>query len=76
MSSEQGLWSLNRTCRQSLPRSHLHKGTSSCGRTRTDLDEYITEINNRPRKIPASATPNEVFQGRSTSQDTQCCTSN
>jgi len=45
----------------SLPR-YLPKGTSFDDVTQTELDEYITEINNRPRKVLGWLTPAEVFQ--------------
>nr|WP_170192057.1 IS30 family transposase [Rhodoglobus vestalii] len=58
-------------------RRYLPKGTSFADLTQTELDEYTTEINNRPRKILGWATPNEVFQELSSNQTTTpCCTSN
>jgi IS30 family transposase len=43
-------------------RKYLPKGTSFENLTQVELDEFITEINNRPRKILDWATPAEVFQ--------------
>ena len=43
-------------------RKYLPKGTSFEDLDQNELDEYITEINNRPRKILGWATPAEVFQ--------------
>lgn len=43
-------------------RKYLPKGTSLETLTQTELNEFITEINNRPRKILGWATPAEVFQ--------------
>ncbi len=43
-------------------RKYLPKGTSLENLTQTELNEFITEINNRPRKILGWATPAEVFQ--------------
>ncbi|MEO6943686.1 MAG: IS30 family transposase [Lacisediminihabitans sp.] len=57
-------------------RRYLPKGTSFEDVTQTELDEFITEINNRPRKILGWATPAEVFQELSSNQATPCCTSN
>jgi IS30 family transposase len=57
-------------------RRYLPKGTSFAGLTQTELDEYITEINNRPRKILGWATPAEIFQELSSKETTPCCTSN
>lgn len=42
-------------------RRYLPKGTSFEGLTQQELDEYVNEINNRPRKILGWATPAEVF---------------
>ena len=57
-------------------RRYLPKGTSFAELTQTELDEYVTEINNRPRKILDWATPAEVFQELCSNEATQCCTSN
>jgi len=57
-------------------RRYLPRGTSFAELTQTELDEYITEINNRPRKILAWGTPAEVFQELCSNEATQCCTSN
>ena len=43
-------------------RRYLPKGTSFDDVTQEELDEYITEINNRPRKVLGWLTPAEVFQ--------------
>lgn len=43
-------------------RKYLPKGTSFKDLTQEELDEYISEINNRPRKVLGWATPAEVFQ--------------
>lgn len=43
-------------------RKYLPKGTSFADLTQAELDEIITEINNRPRKILGWSTPAEVFQ--------------
>ena len=43
-------------------RRYLPKGTSFHDVTQEELDEYITEINNRPRKVLGWLTPAEVFQ--------------
>lgn len=43
-------------------RKYLPKGTSFEDLTQQELDEYINEINNRPRKIHGWATPAEIFQ--------------
>lgn len=42
-------------------RKYLPKGTSFADLTQTELDEIVTEINNRPRKVLGWATPAEVF---------------
>lgn len=42
-------------------RRYLPKGTSFNDLTQTELDEFVDEINNRPRKILGWATPAEVF---------------
>lgn len=43
-------------------RRYLPKGTSFQDLTQAELDEYVHEINNRPRKVLGWATPAEVFQ--------------
>ena len=43
-------------------RKYLPKGTSFQDLAQTELDEFITEINNRPRKVLGWATPAEEFQ--------------
>ncbi|MGO3148314.1 MAG: transposase, partial [Leucobacter sp.] len=43
-------------------RKYLPKGTSFTDLDQQELDEYVTEINNRPRKVLGWATPAEVFQ--------------
>jgi IS30 family transposase len=43
-------------------RRYLPKGTSFDDVTQEELDEYITEINNRPRKVLGWLTSAEVFQ--------------
>lgn len=43
-------------------RRYLPKGTSFVDLTQAELDEYIWEINNRPRKVLGWATPAEVFR--------------
>jgi IS30 family transposase len=43
-------------------RKYLPKGTSFEDLTQAELDEFVAEINNRPRKILSWATPAEVFQ--------------
>lgn len=55
-------------------RKYLPKGTSFEDLTQTELDEIVTEINNRPRKILGWATPAAVFQELSSNQTTPCCT--
>lgn len=42
-------------------RRYLPKGTSFADLTQTELDEFVHEINNRPRKILGWATPAETF---------------
>ena len=43
-------------------RKYLPKGTTFEDLTQEELDEYIGEINDRPRKVLGWATPAEVFQ--------------
>ena len=43
-------------------RRYLPKGTSFEDLTQAELDEFVHEINIRPRKILGWATPAEVFQ--------------
>lgn len=58
-------------------RKYLPKGTSFDNIDQQELDEIITEINNRPRKILGWATPAEVFQELCSEPATPtCCTSN
>lgn len=58
-------------------RKYLPKGTSFEDLDQTELDEYVTEINNRPRRILGWATPAEVFKELSSTQTTTTrCTSN
>lgn len=52
------------------------KGTSFEDLTQTDLDEIVTEINNRPRRVLGWATPAEIFNELCSSQATPRCTSN
>ena len=42
-------------------RRYLPKGTSFEDLTQDELDEFVNEINNRPRKVLGWATPAEVF---------------
>lgn len=42
-------------------RRYLPKGTSFNDLTQEELDEFVNEINNRPRKILGWATPAEIF---------------
>lgn len=57
-------------------RRYLPKGTSFADLDQTELDEYVAEINNRPRKVLAWATPAEIFQELTLTPTTPCCTSN
>lgn len=57
-------------------RKYLPKGTSFTDLTQHELDELISEINNRPRKVLGWATPAEVFQELSSTPATPSCTSN
>lgn len=58
-------------------RKYLPKGTSFKDLDQAELDDYITEINNRPRKVLGWATPAEVFaELSSTHTTTTRCTSN
>lgn len=58
-------------------RKYLPKGTSFQDLEQAELDEFITEINNRPRKVLGWATPAEEFQELCSQQATPiCCTSN
>lgn len=57
-------------------RKYLPKGTSFEGLDQHELDEYVAEINNRPRKVLGWATPAEVFQELTLNTITPCCTSN
>lgn len=56
-------------------RKYLPKRTSFEDLTQTELDEIITEINNRPRKILDWATPAEIFQELTLTPTTPRCTS-
>lgn len=55
-------------------RKYLPKGTSFAELDQAELDAFITEINNRPRKVLDWATPAEVFQELSSSPATTRCT--
>lgn len=57
-------------------RKYLPKGTSLTDLTQTELDDIITEINNRPRKTLDWATPAEIFQQLSSDPDHTRCTTN
>lgn len=59
-------------------RRYLPKGTSFTDLTQQELDAYIQEINNRPRKVLGWATPAEIFQqlAWNPTPTTDCCTSN
>lgn len=58
-------------------RKYLPKRTSFADLDQTELDEFVTEINNRPRKILGWATPAEIFEELcSTPATTARCTSN
>lgn len=58
-------------------RRYLPKRTRFDDITQEDINELITEINNRPRKILNWATPAEIFQELSSQPTpTTCCTSN
>ena len=56
-------------------RKYLPKGTSFEDLTQAELDEIITEINNRPRKILGWATPAEIFHELCSTQTTPRCAS-
>ena len=57
-------------------RKYLPKRTSFADLDQAELDEIITEINNRPRKVLGWATPAEVFNELCSQQTTPaCCTS-
>ncbi|SEB69556.1 Transposase and inactivated derivatives, IS30 family [Paramicrobacterium humi] len=56
-------------------RGYLPKRTSFADLDQAELDEYVNEINNRPRKILGWATPAEVFHELSSTQATPHCTS-
>lgn len=56
-------------------RKYLPKRTSFADLTQDELEEFITEINNRPRKCLGWLTPAEVFEQLCWSQATPCCTS-
>ena len=59
-------------------RRYLPKGTSFEDLTQDELDEFVNEINNRPRKVLGWATPAEVFNELAweSISTTRCCTSN
>lgn len=58
-------------------RKYLPKGTSFANLDQHELDQIVTEINNRPRKILGWATPAEVFNELCSTQVTTArCTSN
>jgi IS30 family transposase len=58
-------------------RRYLPKGTSFEDLTQTELDDIVEEINNRPLKVLAWATPAEAFHDQLQSlQATTRCTSN
>lgn len=57
-------------------RRYLPKGTSFADLTQNEVNEYLHEINNRPRKVLGWATPAEVFQELSLKGLTSCCTPN
>lgn len=56
-------------------RKYLPKGTSFADLSQDELDEFITEINNRPRKVLGWHTPDEVFHQLSSTPTTPRCTS-
>lgn len=56
-------------------RKYLPKGNSFADLDQTELDQIVAEINNRPRKVLAWATPAEVFQELTSTPATPCCTS-
>lgn len=56
-------------------RKYLPKATSFADLSQHELDELITEINNRPRKVLAWRTPAEVFHQLSSTPTTPRCTS-
>ena len=43
-------------------RRYLPKGTSFHDLSQSEINEYVWEINNRPRKVLGWSTPAEVFQ--------------
>lgn len=55
-------------------RKYLPKGTSFADLSQAELDEYVWEINNRPRRVLGWATPAEVFQELCSEGLTSCCT--
>lgn len=59
-------------------RRYLPKGTSFENLTQAELDEFVHEINNRPRKILGWATPAEIFHELAWEHTptTRCCNSN
>ncbi len=56
-------------------RKYLPKRTSFADLSQDELDEFIAEINNRPRKCLGWLTPAEVFQELCWDQAMPCCTS-
>lgn len=56
-------------------RKYLPKRTSFADLSQEELDEFIVEINNRPRKCLQWMTPAEVFQELCWDQATLCCAS-
>ncbi len=56
-------------------RKYLPKRTSFADLSQEELDEFIAEINNRPRKRLGWLTPAEVFQELSWDQAMPCCSS-
>ena len=54
-------------------RKYLPKRTSFADLDQAELDEIITEINDRPRKILGWATPAEVFKELCSQQATRTC---
>lgn len=58
-------------------RKYLPKGTSFDELDQHELDQIVTEINNRPRSILGWATPAEIFEELSSQEATTArCTSN
>ena len=58
-------------------RKYLPKRTSFADLEQAELNEIITEINDRPRKVLGWATPAKIFNELCSQQATPiCCTSN